>query len=72
MTTTAMTMTMTDLIDRLAACHRTVCHRDRHAVVEQYLVQCPACDGDRWHLRRPGDADYACQLWREYVAQQSS
>jgi hypothetical protein len=56
------------LLDRLAETHRPVKRRDVHAFVEQYAVQCPACDGNSWQLWQPGDPPYACDLWREYQA----
>jgi hypothetical protein len=60
---------MSDLLDRLAEVHRPAKKRDTFAVVEQYLVQCPACDRNTWQVWRDGDPAYACDLWREYQEQ---
>ena len=60
---------MSDLLTRLAEQHRPVKRGDPLAHSEQYLVQCRACDGNVWQIWQPGDAEYACDLWREYQAQ---
>lgn len=61
-----------DLIARLVECHRPRRGRDYHAYDEQHLVQCPACDGNRWTIWRRGDPEYACDLWREAQASQGA
>jgi len=54
-----------DLVRRLVEGHRPVKRRDGLAYCEQYLIHCPACDGNVRHVWRPGDAVVECDLWRE-------
>lgn len=48
----------------LAEGHRPRRKRDTMAYVEQYLVQCPACDRDTWQIWREGDPAVECVPWR--------
>lgn len=62
-------MNTTDLLRRLAECHRTTSEPFWDAAVPGlFLVKCPACDGNRSHVWEPGDEPYSCELWREAVA----
>lgn len=57
-----------ELAVQLAEGHRPVQKRDVMAYVEQYLVQCPACDRDTWQVWRPGDdRPVECAGWRRAV-----
>ena len=53
-----------DLLVALLEQHRPVRQRDAMAYREQYLVQCRACDGNKWQIWCPGDAPHYCNFWR--------
>jgi hypothetical protein len=57
------------LAEIMAEQHRPVSKPDVMAVVEQYTVQCAACDRNTWTLWRPGDLPYlGCEIWQRAVA----
>jgi hypothetical protein len=45
--------------------HRTITRPDMMAYTEQFLKQCPACDGHTWKIWRDGDPVYECAIWQE-------
>lgn len=59
------TVLLTDLIEQ----HRPVSIADpfTEGGVRQQLVHCPACDGPRWKVWRPGDEPVVCDYWRQAV-----
>lgn len=44
--------------------HKTRKVRDPSSFVEQYMVNCPACDVINWRTWRPGEPEYECDIWR--------
>ena len=51
--------------EKVIAQHKTEKRRDVHAVVEQYHVQCLACDSYNWRTWRPGEPEYDCMIWKQ-------
>lgn len=57
-----------DLATEMAERHRPRKKRDVMAYVEQYLVQCGACDRDAWQIWREGDPAVVCDFWTRALA----
>ncbi len=43
--------------------HKTVMEVDNMAVREQWLVNCPSCDGSRVKIWQRSDEEYKCDIW---------
>lgn len=51
---------------RAAEAHRPVSEPYWDAAVKGlFLVKCPACDGNKVQIWKPGDPEVTCDLWRE-------
>jgi hypothetical protein len=48
---------------QLVEAHRPVKAPHPETNGRTYLVQCRACDRDRWQVWAPDDPEYACDIW---------
>ena len=54
-----------NFIVKLIMQHKTVKEVDVMACIEQYLVHCKACDGNKKRIWHEGDQIYSCDIWKE-------